>query len=117
MLNLSHKKLEVYKSSKLLCKEIYKICKLLPPEEKYNLSQQLKRASVSVCSNLAEGSSRKSLVERKRYYEMSRGSIVEIDTQIDLIIMLEFINEEDIKNLEPHVISSFKMLSAMINKE
>ncbi|MFC5283361.1 four helix bundle protein [Pedobacter alpinus] len=117
MLNLSHKKLEVFKESKLLCKEIYLICKLLPAEEKYNLSQQLKRAAISVCSNLAEGSSRKSLVERKRYYEMSRGSIVEIDTQIELAILLKFITEPDILQLTSHVISTFKMLTGMINKE
>jgi four helix bundle protein len=117
MLILSHKKLEVYKSSKLLCKELYLVCKLLPLEEKFNLSQQLKRAAVSVCSNLAEGSSRKSLVERKRFYEMSRGSLVEIDTQIELAILLEFITESNIKKLEPHVISTFKMLSVMINKD
>ncbi len=117
MLNLSHKNLEVYKESKLLYKEIYLVCKLLPADEKYNLSQQLKRAAVSVCSNLAEGSSRKSLVERKRYYEMSRGSIVEIDTQIEVSILLGFITESDIKPLIPHIISTFKMLSGMINKE
>ncbi len=116
MLDLSHKNLEVYKESKLLCKEIYLLCKLLPIDEKYNLCQQLKRAAVSVCSNLSEGSSRKSLVERKRYYEMSRGSIVEIDTQIDVSILLGFITESDISQLKPHVISTFKMLSGMINK-
>ncbi|HET8830370.1 MAG TPA: four helix bundle protein [Pelobium sp.] len=117
MLNLSHKNLEVYKESKLLCKEIYLVCKLLPVDEKYNLSQQLKRAAISVCSNLAEGSSRKSLVERKRYYEMSRGSIVEIDTQIEVSILLGFITESDINSLKPHIISTFKMLSGMINKD
>ena len=117
MLNLSHKKLEVYKEGKLLCEEIYLLCKLLPADEKYNLSQQLKRAAVSICSNLAESSSRKSLIERKRYYEMSRGSIVEIDTQIELAILLELITEYDIVQLTPHIISTFKMLSGMINKE
>ncbi|HEX7367348.1 MAG TPA: four helix bundle protein [Pelobium sp.] len=117
MLNLSHKKLEIFKESKLLCKEIYLLCKLLPVDERYNLSQQLKRAAVSVCSNLAEGSSRKSLVERKRYYEMSRGSIVEIDTQIEIAVLLGFVAESDIAQLTPHVISTFKMLSGMINKD
>ncbi|HTN22098.1 MAG TPA: four helix bundle protein [Pelobium sp.] len=117
MLNLSHKNLEVYKSSQSLCKEIYLVCKLLPADEKFNLTQQLKRAAISVCSNLAEGSSRKSLVERKRYYEMSRGSIVEIDTQIEVSMLLGFITESDITQLKPHVISTFKMLSGMINKD
>jgi four helix bundle protein len=77
----------------------------------------MKRVAVSVCSNITEGSSRKSLIERKRYYEMSRGSIVEINTQIELSIILGFIQESDISKLEPHVVSTFKMLSGMINKE
>ncbi len=117
MLNLSHKNLEAYKSSKLLCKEVYLITNQFPSDEKFNLVSQLKRASVSVCSNIAEGSSRKSLVERKRFYEISRGSIVEIDTQIELAIMLNLITEKQLGVLKPHVIYTFKLLTGLINKE
>ena len=117
MLNLSHKNLEAYKLSKLLCKEIYFIANQFPSDEKFNLVSQLKRAAISVCSNIAEGSSRKSLVERKRFYEISRSSVVEIDTQIDLAIMLNLMTEKQIEVLEPHVISTFKLLTGLINKE
>jgi four helix bundle protein len=80
MLNLSHKDLEVYKISLLLVKEIYKLTRSYPKEEQFVLVTQLRRAAISVCSNLAEGAARKSGREKKRFYEISRSSLVEIDT-------------------------------------
>jgi four helix bundle protein len=107
MLNLSHKKPEAYKSAQLLCKEIYNLTNLLPLEEKFNLISQLKRASVSVCSNIAEGCARKSLLERKRYFEISRVSVVEIDTQIELALMLNFIHPNQILNVKAPILSNY----------
>ncbi|MBD3750571.1 MAG: four helix bundle protein [Sphingobacteriales bacterium] len=117
MLNLTHKNLEAFKSSKQLCKEVYLIANQFPIDEKFNLTSQLKRASISVCSNIAEGSSRKSVAERKRFYEISRGSIVEIDTQIEIALMLNLITKEQLEVLKPHVISTFKLLTGLINKQ
>ncbi len=116
MLNLAHKNLEVYKSSFLLTKEIYLLVGKLPADEKFSLCSQLKRASISVGSNIAEGSSRKSTLERKRFYEISRSSLVEIDTQIELALYLNMIEQKDTAAVEPTILLIFKMLTGLINK-
>ena len=69
-LQLKHKSLEVYHASRELVKEIYTISRQLPPEEKFNMIPQIRRAALSVKLNLAEGSTRKSEVERKRYWKL-----------------------------------------------
>jgi four helix bundle protein len=79
MLDLKHKKLEVYQSSRLLLIEVYRLLPLLPDDEKFNMRYQLQKATLSVKLNLAEGASRKSAIERKRFYEISRGSLIEMD--------------------------------------
>ncbi len=116
MLKLNHKNLVVWQKSLILIKEIYSITKLLPKEELYNLTSQLRRAAVSISSNIAEGSARKSVVERKRFYEMSRSSLVEIDTQIEICLFIEYFNYRDIEKLNNIANEVFAMLTAMINK-
>ena len=75
---------------------------------------QLRRAAISVCSNIAEGASRLSKREKKRFYEIARGSLVEIDTQLEISLILNYIDKE--KQLLIHAILEplFKMLSKMI---
>jgi four helix bundle protein len=79
-LNLAHTKLDVFIAGKSLVLSCYKISKLLTQDERFNMTQQLRRAALSIQLNIAEGSSRKSDIERRRFYEISRGSIVEVDT-------------------------------------
>jgi four helix bundle protein len=115
MLDLSHKKLIVYETSLQLIKEIYVLTKGFPAEEKYSLISQIRRASLSVCSNIAEGAARISIKEKKRFYEMARGSLVEVDTQLEIAVLLGYYYSGQIKNLEDHILAIFKMLSKMIN--
>jgi len=115
MLNLSHKKLEVYAVSLKLVKEVYRLTKDYPQEERFVLVTQLRRAAISVCSNLAEGSARKSKSEKKRFYEISRSSLVEIDTQIEISLVNNYLTKDTIKELEIYLESTFKMLSKMIS--
>lgn len=114
MLKLSHKNLDVYRFSIQLLEEIYKTTKSFPKEEQYTLVNQLRRAAISVCSNIAEGASRLSKREKKRFYEIARGSLVEIDTQLEISLILNYIDKE--KQLLIHAILEplFKMLSKMI---
>lgn len=116
MLSLNHKNLNVWKNSINLVAEIYRLTKLFPKEELYGLSSQLRRASVSVPSNIAEGSSRTSAIERKRFYEISRSSLVEIDTQIEIALLLKYLSNEDIYSLEKESNNVFALLTALINK-
>ena len=113
-LTLPHSDFDAYRLSRELVKACYKLSKKLPDSERYGLIQQIRRASTSVTINMAEGSSRKSKVERKRYYEISRGSVVEIDTILDLIIDLEYCTMEEIQHMQDFIVRNFQMLSGMI---
>ena len=113
MLRLNHKKLEVYKKSSELVKLIYVLTSEFPKSELYGLTSQIRRAAVSVISNLSEGASRKSLKERKRFYEIARSSLVELDTQIELAISLNYISS-DLDRTTKLVNEVFAMLSSML---
>lgn len=115
MLQLSHKNLAVYQLSLNFLKEIYKSTKSFPKEEQYVLVSQIRRAAISVCSNIAEGASRKSKKEKARFYEISRSSLVEIDTQFEIAIVLDYYKKEQMKELEQYLESVFRMLSKMIS--
>jgi four helix bundle protein len=115
MLKLSHKGLEVYQLSLKLVKEVYKITKTYPKEEQFVLVSQIRRAAVSVCSNLAEGASRLSKNEKRRFYEISRSSLVELDTQFEIGELLGYHKNESIEQLEKYIESVFRMTSKMID--
>ncbi len=115
MLQLAHKKLEVYQIALNLVKEVHQATKRFPNEEQFVLVSQLRRAVVSVCSNLAEGSARFSRAEKKRFYEISRSSLVEVDTQIEISLILDYLQKNEITQLESYLESVFKMLSKMIS--
>lgn len=114
MLNLSHKTLDVYSISLKLLKEVYQATRSYPKEEQYVLVSQVRRAAISVCSNLAEGAARKSAREKRRFYEISRSSLVEVDTQFEISLILKYVKTDQIKELESYLESTFKMLSKMI---
>ena len=78
------------------------------------LSNKIRRAALSVHLNSAEGCSRKSQTERKRFFEVSRGSIIEIDAVLDAASDLGYCKKEDLRQLEPTMIRVFIMLSKMI---
>lgn len=113
-LNLAHTKLDVFVTGKNLVLSCYRISKLLPQDERFNMTQQLRRAALSIQLNIAEGSSRKSQIERRRYYEISRGSVIEIDTILDIAVELEYFKEEDLTQTGDLIIKTFQMLSKMI---
>jgi four helix bundle protein len=77
LLQLAHTRLEVFMVSKYFVLECCRISKNFPTEEKFALVQQIRRASLSVHLNIAEGCSGKSLAERKRFFEISGGSVIE----------------------------------------
>jgi len=113
---LKHKTLDVYLIIRELIKETYKVSLLLPAEEKFNMVQQIRRAALSVKLNLAEGSTRKSEIERKRFLEISRGSVVEVDAALETAVDLNYFTREQLKNLGALLNRSFAMLSKMIDR-
>jgi len=113
-LALAHTKLDGYQLSRKMVLECYKLSNQIPDVERYGLIQQIRRAATSVSLNIAEGSSRRSETERKRYYEIARGSVVEIDAIMDLFSDLKYCTKEDMNPAGQLVIRCFQMLSAMI---
>lgn len=116
MLNLSHKKLDAYAVAMKLVKEVYRITKDFPSEERFVLTSQLRRSAISVCSNIAEGSSRKTKPEKRRFFEISRSSAVEIDTQIEIALLVEYLRRNEIVELEGYLERVFMMLTKLIDK-
>jgi four helix bundle protein len=113
-LQLAHTRLDVYKFSNQVTLECYQITKRFPSEEKFALVQQIRRAAISVHLNLAEGCSRKSAAERRRFYEISRGSLIEIDAAIGIAFQLGYVTLDELKPLGESIIKTFKILSGMI---
>lgn len=113
-LQLNHKNLEAYKIARDFLKECYKVSSLLPSEEKYNLTQQIRRAALSVKLNIAEGSSRKSEIERKRFYQISRGSLIEIDTAFESDFDLNYFKEYDLAEVNKLINRAFALITGLI---
>ena len=112
---LSHTKLDVFKVTKDFVLICYKETKPFPTEEKFGMISQIRRAALSVHLNVAEGCSRKSVAERKRFYEIARGSIIEVDTALDVAVNLNYITKEHLQELGVLMIRSFQLLSKLIS--
>ena len=105
------KDLEIWKRSRLFCFDIYKITSKFPESEKFGLTNQLRRASVSIPSNIAEGSSRNSSKDFSRFLKITLGSAYEIETQLLIANDLKFISENELKQLTEELSETIKMTS------
>ncbi|WP_299461342.1 four helix bundle protein [uncultured Microscilla sp.] len=108
------KKLNIWAESISLAKKVYQLSTLLPIDEKFGLNTQVKRGVVSIASNIAEGSSRDSELEFKRYLEISLGACFELETQL---ILMKELNLLSVNNLEAslnQVVKLQKMLGSFI---
>ena len=103
-------KLEVYKKARILVKDIYVVLKQFPLEERYALCDQMRRAIVSVPSNIAEGMGRFSLREQLHFLEIAYGSLLEIYCQLQIALDLDYIHEDTYKSLQTQI----QELGAMI---
>ena len=115
-LKLAHQNLEVYKVTRKLVVEIYRITQKLPDSEKFGLTSQMRRAATSAHLNSSEGCTRKSKNERSRFFEIARGSIAELDTAAGTIYELEYLNKQDLETAGTLIVHSFKLISGMINE-
>jgi four helix bundle protein len=85
-----HEQLDAWKFAMQLVKAVYELTGEFPAEERYGLSQQMRRAAVSIPSNLAEGAGRNGAKEYLHFIGIARGSLAELDTQLQLAVMLDF---------------------------
>ena len=91
--------LEVYKLSRELVIEIYKITEKFPTSEKFGLTSQIKRSAISICLTIAEGSGKWSKKDFANYIRMSIGSLIETDTSLKIAIDLKFIEDTDCEKI------------------
>jgi four helix bundle protein len=108
--------MNVFVISRAFTLECYRITKYFPADEKFGMITQIRRAALSVHLNIAEGCSRKSIAERKRYFEIARGSVIEIDTALDIAVELKYCTIEDLHSLGVSLVNTFKLLSGLIGK-
>ena len=111
-----YRKLNVYQKAVDLVAGIYKLLKIFPPEERYALCDQIRRASVSVASNIAEGMSRVSDKEKNHFLEISTGSLMETMCQIEIAKRLEYVSKEDFDRVEKEIYEIACMLSSLRKK-
>ena len=112
----NYKDLIVWQKSMSLAKEIYRLANKLPKEELYGLTNQLKRAAVSIPSNIAEGNGRISSREYARFLSIARGSKSEVETQLLLCVELNYLESADTETALELSTEVGKMLNAMIAK-
>ena len=110
------RKLDIWKNGIELVKQVYQLSKKLPSEEKFGLRSQITRASISVPSNIAEGCSRNSEVEFKRFLEIAIGSLFEVETQLIIAQELKFIEEKELETIFTLIQLEARMINSLINK-
>lgn len=111
-----HRKLNVWKKAMEGVTLVYAATESFPKTEEYGLSLQMRRAAVSIPSNLAEGAARKGGREFKHFLNIAQGSISELDTQIELAQMLGYIDQKKYENLMQIVSTISKMLYGLARK-
>jgi four helix bundle protein len=109
------KELNVWQKAYNLCLMIYKITKAFPKEEVYGLVSQLRRVSVSIPSNIAEGYGRNTTADYIRFLYIAYGSICELDTQVQLSGDLGFIDKDALMNIVDAVAEVERMLKGLIS--
>ena len=95
----NYENLKIWEKAMNLVEKVYSLIKLMPEEEKYGLVLQIKRCSISIPSNIAEGAGRNSKNELKHFLSIANGSTCELETQILLSARLKFIKNEQVKNI------------------
>lgn len=112
----NYQDLIVWQKSMDLVVSIYEISKSFPDQEKFGLSNQIRRAAVSVPSNIAEGWGRKSIGNYIQFLKVANGSLCETETQLLLSVRLKFLVEEEIIELKDNLKEIEKMLRSLITK-
>ena len=112
----AYKELIIWQKAMDLTVEVYRLVKLLPREETYALSDQMRRATVSIPSNIAEGQGRSSKQEFVKFLAIARGSQAELDTQLQICIRLNYFSKEQADVALGLCDEIHKMLNSLIGK-
>jgi len=111
----SYRDLDVWKQSRQLVKSVYQLSRSFPKEEQFGLTNQLRRAAISVPSNIAEGSGRNHSKDSIPFFFIARGSLYEIETQLIISFDLEYISDSHLKEVLEQVTRCKKLINGFIN--
>jgi four helix bundle protein len=112
----SYRSLDVWQLAMDIVVEIYRVTRTFPAEERFGLTAQVRRAAVSVPSNIAEGHSRLGAGEYRRFVSIARGSVAEVDTQVAIAVALGFVHSGDLTTISSHLDRLSKMLFSLYRR-
>lgn len=112
----SYRDLIVWQKSMDVVTLIYKLVRQFPDDERFGLTSQIKRSSISIPSNIAEGYGRHYVRDYARFLQIARGSLFEMQTQLKIGVNLDFISEGDLKDIQNISVEIEKMLNSLIKK-
>jgi four helix bundle protein len=109
-----HAKLRLWQKSVDLVTELYKVTRSFPADEKFGMTAQMRRAAVSIPSNIAEGAARRSHREYQQFLFVARGSLSELDTQLVIAARLGYVKSETAKELRERLDELSMMLNGLV---
>ena len=110
-----YRRLIAYQKAKEVVKRTYKLLKKFPVEERYAMCDQLRRSSVSITSNIAEGVNRFSIKDKAHFIEIAYGSLMEVSSQFEIAEELGYITTDDRQNMDLLIEEDAKLLSGLLN--
>ena len=113
-MNKPHKKLDVWTSALDFAQQIYKITEQFPAKEQFGIASQIRRATVSIPSNIAEGAARQTKKEFIQFLYIAKGSLSEVDTQMEIAKGLQYLSQSDWATLNGKLERIDRMLSGLI---
>jgi len=108
-----HEKFEAWQLAKSFAREVYEKTSTFPKEERFGLVDQMRRAGVSVMSNLAEGCGRTNAKDQAHFSQIAFGSLLEVDAQLQISVDLGFLSESDYENFRKSILNLIKKISAL----
>jgi four helix bundle protein len=112
----SYKELLIWQKGIVLVKEVYKLTKKFPRTEKFGLINQIQRSAISIPSNIAEGQARQHSKEFRQFLFMALGSLAELDTQLNIALELNYINQDELTNTDEKVTEIRRMIRGLLSK-
>jgi four helix bundle protein len=113
-LSYRHQDLIVWQKARAFATEIYRATEDFPKTEIYGLTSQLRRAAVSIASNIAEGQGRMTVGEFRHFLEQARGSLLELETQLAIAVDLHFLTSAEFESLEGRSSEVRRLLNGLI---
>ena len=113
-MNKPHKKLNVWSEAVDLAQQIYRVTERFPSNEQFGLTSQIRRAAVSIPSNIAEGAARQTKKEFLNFLHIAKGSLSELDTQLEIARRLEYLDQARWETLDERLEGIDRMLSGLV---